>query len=73
MDGWMDGVGWGTWWIKQIGVLNELTNETARLWVSLELVSISIMGTYSKYGIAGTYYTLQLLEYNIVISLNNAE
>ena len=54
-------------------VLNELTNETDRLWVSLDLVLIPIIGTYSKYGIAGTHYIFLLLESNIVMSLKNSE
>ena len=44
-------------------ILNELTNETDRLWVSLDLVLISIIGTYSKYGISGTHYIFLLLEF----------
>ena len=54
-------------------VLNELTNETDTLWVSLDLVLIPIIGTYSKYGIAGTHYIFLLLEFNIVTSLKNSE
>jgi hypothetical protein len=37
------------------GIINELTNENARLQVSLDLVLISIIGTHSKYGIVSTH------------------
>jgi len=43
------------------GIINELTNENARLQVSLDLVLISIIGTYSKYGIVR--YTFNLVTF----------
>ena len=58
------------------GVPNELTNETARWWVSLELVFISIMEPMVNMELLVLIefsYILQLLGYNIVISLNNVE
>jgi hypothetical protein len=57
-------------------VLNELTNTTARLWVSLELALISIRKTTVNMGLLVPIdfsYILQLLGFNIAISLNNAE